>query len=298
MEVDHSVQRETSFRPSARRWFVKSCGLAKGLFNGNICEFWWLLYKARERGMTSGRNLVGDGIWVAALQGVAAVGQLAGVRLLTEVLPPTVFGQVMLLIGAVALVASAMANPTMQGLLRFYPEYALTGQGQAVREGANSQLLKFFAWSAPLWVAAGIGAVLAGWLESADLFLLGALACLDVIRMRDTALLNAHRAHRQFGIWAVMEAWSRPLLAFALVTQIWGGCKLRAAWFFGSFGRDLGGNAALRTSRSSRQVIRVGSFFNFRPALAIYIAAASARAARLGRGNGRPLYDRHHVVGC
>ena len=48
-------------------------------------------------------------------------------RVLTEFIPPDVFGTVSLLMGVSALAQSLFSFPLGQSLLRFYPEYATIG---------------------------------------------------------------------------------------------------------------------------------------------------------------------------
>ena len=165
----------------------------------------------------SGRSLLSDGAWLTGLQGLAVLGQLAGIRLLTEILPPAVFGEFSLWLGIVALAAAGLANPTMQAMLRYYPEYALQGNGGLVKTVAREQLVKLITWTLPAFLAGAIAALMFGWANMTVLGLLIALVAVEIARMQNTALLNAARAHRAYGIWVVAEAWGRPFLAWTLV---------------------------------------------------------------------------------
>jgi len=158
-----------------------------------------------------------DGVWLTGLQGLAVLGQLAGIRLLTEILPPAVFGEFSLWLGIVALAAAGLANPTMQAMLRYYPEYVLQGNGGLVKTVARKQLVKLITWTLPAFLASAIAALMFGWANMTVLGLLIALVAVEIARMQNTALLNAARAHRAYGIWLVAEAWGRPILAWALV---------------------------------------------------------------------------------
>jgi O-antigen/teichoic acid export membrane protein len=167
-----------------------------------------------------GRSLLSDGAWLTGLQALAVTGHLAGVRLLTEILPPAIFGELSLWLGIVALAAAGLANPTMQAMLRYYPEYALHGKGGLVKTVAREQLVKIIAWTVPLFLAGVIAAFMFGWVNMAILSLLIALVAVEIARMHSTALLNSVSAHRAYGIWAVAEAWGRPLLAWVLVISM------------------------------------------------------------------------------
>jgi O-antigen/teichoic acid export membrane protein len=168
--------------------------------------------------MNQTRSLLTDGAWLTGLQVTATLGQLAGIRLLTEVLPPTVFGEFSLWLGIVTFVASGLANPTMQGLLRYYPEYAKRSEGGQVKTAARKQLVKLMVWFLPVFVVGLIAAFKLGWADMTIVILLVALVVVEIARMQGSALLNVVRAHRAYGLWAVAEAWGRPVMAWALVS--------------------------------------------------------------------------------
>ena len=170
--------------------------------------------------MAKPRSLLSDGIWVAGLQGMAAIGQLVGIRILTEVLSPAIFGEFSLWFGAVTLVATGLANPTMQALLRYYPEYALRGEGALARAAVRQQLTRLIIWILPVFV---VGAITVLMLHLGDLTLIGllvAMVAVEIVRMQNTALLSAVRAQRAYGVWAVFDAWGRPLFAWLLIVQM------------------------------------------------------------------------------
>jgi O-antigen/teichoic acid export membrane protein len=167
--------------------------------------------------MTQERSLLSDGAWLTGLQGLAALGQLAGVRLLTEILPPAVFGECSLLLGVVAFAAAGLANPTMQAMLHYYPEYVLQGKGGIVKTVVRRQLLKLVKWTLPVFLLGAAIALVLNWLSTTGIVLLIALVAVEIARMQNTALLNASREHRFYGIWATVEAWGRPILAWLLV---------------------------------------------------------------------------------
>ncbi|WP_041655906.1 lipopolysaccharide biosynthesis protein [Azoarcus sp. KH32C] len=166
------------------------------------------------------RSLVSDGAWVAVLQGLSALGQLIGVRLLTEILSPSVFGQVSLWLGAVALASAAIANPTMQALLRFYPEYFLRHQGPLVKAVARHQLSKLALYVLPPTILAAVAGLWFDYVNAFDLLMLALLVVVDIARMGNMAYMNALRAFRPCGIWGVIEAWGRPICAYFLVS-VW-----------------------------------------------------------------------------
>jgi O-antigen/teichoic acid export membrane protein len=165
------------------------------------------------------RSLLQDGTWIAGLQVLAALGQLIGIRVLTEILPLQVFGEFNLWLGAVALVASGLANPTMQALLRYYPEYAALGKGELVKVTAENQIKKLIVWMLPVLLLGALYYINTDRGDKLILPLLAALLTIEVMRMQGFALLNATKTHKYYAIWAVAEAWLRPLFAWQLVTQ-------------------------------------------------------------------------------
>lgn len=169
--------------------------------------------------MSQSRSLITDGSWVACTQFLAALGQLLGIRLLTEILPPNVFGQVCLWLGGVVLVASGLANPTTQALLKYYPEYALKNNGSMVYNAATRQLQKLLLWCSPVIITLMLTAISFGWTDTVTLFLLLGLVGVEILRMQNMALLNAVRAQRAYGIWSVAEAWGRPVMAWLAVSM-------------------------------------------------------------------------------
>jgi O-antigen/teichoic acid export membrane protein len=170
--------------------------------------------------MSEKRSTISDGVWVAGMQGLAALGQLVGIRLLTGILPPSVFGEFGLWLGVATLVAGALAAPTIQALMRFYPEYAQHQEGLLVRRVARRQLIRLTLWFLPLFAAGSAIALVYGWINLLAVLMLVTLIALEIVRMQGTALLNAVRAHRAFGIWSVAESWGRPLLAWLLVSVV------------------------------------------------------------------------------
>jgi O-antigen/teichoic acid export membrane protein len=169
-------------------------------------------------------TLVKDGVWVASTQMLAALGTLAGVRLLTEFMTPADFGEMSLWLGAVALFTATLANPTMQALLRFYPEYAQSGQDNAARKVARHQIEKLLLWSLPLILMLVWLAFAKGWTSLTLLLLFALVLCVDIARMQNMAVLSASRNQKAYGMWLAAEAWLRP--AFAVFAMYFWGVSL------------------------------------------------------------------------
>jgi O-antigen/teichoic acid export membrane protein len=158
-----------------------------------------------------------EAAWVIGGQAMAAAGTLAGVRLLTQLLPPAVYGAVTLALGISALVMGTAATPLSQAALHFYPGFAARGALRELRGSLRrclttvvlkGSLLVFIA--AAMFVALGKGSPLFA-------ALLIALIVVDSWRAVHLSILNAGRRQGRFALWSALDAWARPSLACAAV---------------------------------------------------------------------------------
>lgn len=157
---------------------------------------------------------------VAAFQVVAALGQLVGVRLLTEVLTPAVFGEASLLLGVAALVTSTLINPSLQALLRYYPADVEFSNPAFVTAVAIKNIWRTVKTAVQASLPLLVAAVLFRWVTLVDVLLITALVGVDGLRMFQTSVLNATRQHGLYGAWQIGEAWGRPMIAYWAVTVI------------------------------------------------------------------------------
>lgn len=157
---------------------------------------------------------------VGAFQVGSALGQVVGVRLLTEVLTPSVFGEASLLMGAAALMTSTLVNPSLQALLRHYPAEGGAENRAIVEAITMKNIGRVVKAALPVCLLLSVVAFLVGWATPLDALLIAALVGVDGLRMFQTAILNATRQHRWYGIWQNGEAWGRPLVAYGAVTML------------------------------------------------------------------------------
>jgi O-antigen/teichoic acid export membrane protein len=157
---------------------------------------------------------------VGAFQVGSALGQVVGVRLLTEVLTPAVFGEASLLMGAAALMTSTLVNPSLQALLRHYPAEGGAENRAIVEAVTVKNIGRAVKAAMPVCLLLSVVAFLVGWATPLDALLIAALVAVDGLRMFQTAILNATRQHRWYGIWQNGEAWGRPLVAYGAVTVL------------------------------------------------------------------------------
>lgn len=165
-------------------------------------------------------GLSGDMLSVGASQVLAAIGQIIGIRLLTDVLSPAVFGEIALIVGASTLATSVLINPTMQALLRYFPECAQSGQGVLAERMARQRILSMLWWALPLSAPLLLTGLIQGWFGPAAAFLLLLLVAVDGMKMFRTTVMNATRQHHRYGLWLVGEAWGRPLLAYGATLSL------------------------------------------------------------------------------
>jgi O-antigen/teichoic acid export membrane protein len=157
---------------------------------------------------------------VGISQVVAALGQIIGVRLLTEALTPDVFGEIALILGVSTLATSVLIHPSMQALLRYYPEYAHLGRDSPVRRTALRAILANVRFALPVSIPLGILAVAVSWISVPVAVLLLFLVAVDGIQMFQTSIMNASRQHYRYGAWQIAESWGRPLLAYAATSWL------------------------------------------------------------------------------
>lgn len=168
------------------------------------------------------RRILGETVWVLLGQGLSALATLAGLRLITEFVPPLVYGTVALALGVVALAHGLAAGPLMQAVLRLYPEVARAGGEQTLRREALRALRK----PAGLALAALAAAGAAWWLHRPhDGWAVGAAVLLFVIeiaRSVEITFSNAARRQREMAWLMIADAWARPL------------CAVAGVWVFGA----------------------------------------------------------------
>ncbi|MEX2164532.1 MAG: lipopolysaccharide biosynthesis protein [Sulfuricaulis sp.] len=167
--------------------------------------------------MPSRKRLLGDTSWVFAGQLASALGTLVGLRLVTEVVPPAVYGAVVLAIGIVGLAQGFAVSPLMQTVLRFYPEYARGTEEAVLRWTIVDELRK-----PVLWLCVILLLALGAWSHYVlDGFALGPLCAglflVEVVRSVEVTFLNASQKQRAMALFVSADAWLRPVAAVAAV---------------------------------------------------------------------------------
>lgn len=154
-----------------------------------------------------------EGAWIAFGQLSSAVGLVLALRILTEYLPPNVFGIVSLLLGILALGLSTFCLPLLQGALRFYPDLARKGQISVLRHTINHWLQRSAAFLIAFILFAGAIISIFQRVSYLTFLVLAALLAFEIIRAMETHLLTAARRQRPFSIWLATDTWARGGLA-------------------------------------------------------------------------------------
>ncbi len=163
------------------------------------------------------RRIAAETSWVFAGQGASALATLAGLRMITEIVPPAVYGTVALVLGVVTLAHGVAVGLLMQAVLRFYPDVAKTGHEGQLRRAALVAMRK-----PALLALAALAAFGAGWslFQPQDARLVAFAVVLfvaEAARSFEITFLNAARRQREMAFLMTADAWLRPIAAVMLV---------------------------------------------------------------------------------
>ncbi|GAB4174000.1 MAG: hypothetical protein Fur0039_15750 [Rhodocyclaceae bacterium] len=192
------------------------------------------------------RRIAAEAAWVLAGQSAAALATLVGLRVITELVSPAVYGAVVLALGVVALAHGLAAGPLMQAVLRFYPDLAHEGGDAWLRRATVCALRRPMIVALLALALAGLG-----WLvvEPRDVWLVLtslALFTAEVARSVEVTFLNAARRQRAMAVLVSADAWLRPCMA---VVFVWTCGASSAAVVAGYFAGCLMALAGLHVAR-------------------------------------------------
>lgn len=170
--------------------------------------------------MNENRKIIRDGFWVAIGQIATAGAAIVGVRIVTEVLTPNVYGSLALLLGIVALAQNATCAPLNQAAFRFHADMRGPGEVGWLRRKLFGYLAGLLAILGLCFVGAGL---VFGPMVSRSVwtfFLLGLLLAVDSIQLFEMGLLSAARRQRAVAAWRTAVAWGRPIFLLIAVS-VW-----------------------------------------------------------------------------
>ncbi|MBE0625140.1 MAG: hypothetical protein IH606_10050 [Burkholderiales bacterium] len=174
------------------------------------------------------RRLSREGSWIVLGQAAAVLGSLAGVRLITELLAPAVYGELALGLTVAALVNQTLLGPLANGVTRFYAPALerddLGGYLRAVRRlvlAATGLILLMVL----IAVAGLLSAGRTQWIGIATAAL--AFATLSGYNAILNGIQNAARQRAIVALHQGLESWLRFLVAAGLL--LWLGASSAAA---------------------------------------------------------------------
>ena len=175
-------------------------------------------------GILKERRVFGDAFWALLGQLASAIALLGGIRVLTELVTPDVYGQAALLNGFVALGVTLFSYPFICAGMRILPECLNKGERAALYDVVSSLTTRATALAIGLLV---LGGATYSYFSHSDLgpfMLAGVLLVVTVRRELGIQLLIGERKQRGASLWQTTDSILRPLLALALVW--WGGQKV------------------------------------------------------------------------
>jgi O-antigen/teichoic acid export membrane protein len=143
---------------------------------------------------------------------VTGIARLLGLRLVTELVAPDVYAEVVLLLGIATLGANLFCAPLLEAAIRSFPDAAAESRVGALRRLVLRLLVPRSAAVALLLPAAG-----AAWLafsrapvELAGFAIVSLYLVLDVARSLEASLLHAARRQTEWGLWFAVDGCLRP----------------------------------------------------------------------------------------
>jgi O-antigen/teichoic acid export membrane protein len=182
-------------------------------------------------------RVTGELAWIASGQGFGIVGSLVGVRVLTTLLSPSVYGEMSLMLATSATVASLLFGPLQQAMFRFFSAAAESEQLAAFVRGARRLLrrasmvvliltvacamilgvLGLWKWMVPV-VAAFAAALLSGYERALDSLQSAA---------RQRAITAWHQAISRWGflcilpvVWLIGPTSSAAMIGYLAATAL------------------------------------------------------------------------------
>jgi O-antigen/teichoic acid export membrane protein len=176
------------------------------------------------------RRLAGEGAWIVFGQVATVVGSLAGVRVLTELLDPSAYGELGLGMTAGALINQVILGPLSNGATRFYPPAIEQSDVNGYLAGVRHLLLRAAGVIGMILFATLVGLLAT---ERASLISITvAVVIFALVSGCNSILSGIQNAARQRSVVALHQAaetWARFLLAAAFI-QTLNATSVMAVW--------------------------------------------------------------------
>jgi O-antigen/teichoic acid export membrane protein len=155
-----------------------------------------------------------DGFWVATAQLGSAVGALATVRVLTEILTPDQFGVLALSLGVITFAQALFCTPSLQALLRYYPDYNAKGRAGDLCETTKRIILRQSFYLIAVGMATSVFGYQLFAVPFLTIVLISMFLLVEMWRSYEITLFNPTRAQKPFAAVMILDSILRPLLAW------------------------------------------------------------------------------------
>ena len=161
---------------------------------------------------------VREAVLVFGGQLLAVVGTFASVRVLTELIPPGVYGELALALTATVLLNQTVFGPLTNGAMRFYATAVEKGSVPAFLSATWRLARLGIAVTAALFVTAAIGLVVLGY-GALSLLILAVLAYTVTTGISSilTGIQNAARQRAVVALHQSLDSWVKVLITGALL---------------------------------------------------------------------------------
>lgn len=176
-------------------------------------------------GRPEGTQLLKDGVWVAGGHALAAIATLGGMRLITELAMPSVFGAFVLMNGILALFQGVLLQPMAQAAFRYYPDFAKLNGVSILRRHLSSVFFHRWVQCIALFAAACLIDVLTfRYLSIQTWFLLVLALGLESWKTVEIVMRNAACRQGAYAVLYLADSFGRPagtvLVAWLLGTSL------------------------------------------------------------------------------
>lgn len=167
---------------------------------------------------TSYKRIVVESLWIAAGQAVRAIGMLVGIRLLTSVITPAVYGKLSLLVGALALGTGIFCHPFLHAVNRFYHEANRSYSIQVLYDDTRKLLIFSTCVLAVTIITAGsIYTLINQSVPLLTMLFTVILLFAEMFSAYETTFLTAARRQARYSAWVAVECWLKPCCALLIV---------------------------------------------------------------------------------
>ncbi|NVN91140.1 MAG: lipopolysaccharide biosynthesis protein [Desulfuromonadales bacterium] len=157
-------------------------------------------------------RLLKNGVWIASGQGFAALATLGGVRLITELASPSLFGSFVLLNGLLNLVQGILFQPLAQAALRYYPEFSKSAHILELRRHMSTVFrLRWFCGLAVMTGLALIDITTTHYLTFTSWLLLAAALGIEGWKTVELVMRNAARNQKAYSAFFIADSLARPI---------------------------------------------------------------------------------------